>query len=72
MEVIIHISIIFFEIYLLIGFLFAVPLVIKGVEKVDTGAIGACWTFRLLIFPGVLAFWPVLLQKWLKARANGN
>ena len=55
-----------FLIYLAIGVLFAIPFVIRGVGKIDDGAVGAPWFFRLLIFPGAMAFWPYLLSKWIK------
>ena len=53
--------------YLAIGFLFAIPFIIRGIAKIDDGADGAPWFFRVLIFPGVMAFWPYLLRKWLKS-----
>jgi hypothetical protein len=56
-------------IYLGCGFLFAIPFVIKGVRTVDPGgASNAGWGFRLIIIPGVIVFWPLLLKKWIKAR----
>jgi hypothetical protein len=54
-------------IYLAIGFLFAIPFVIKGVNKVDEGAHGGSIGFRIIIIPGTMVFWPLLLKKWLKA-----
>lgn len=53
-------------IYLACGFLFATPFILKGVKKIDPHAVNGSWGFRLLIFPGVLAFWPLLLCRWLK------
>ena len=52
--------------YLAGGFLFAVPFVFIGVKKIDPHAAHGSWGFRLLIFPGTLAFWPLLLRRWLK------
>jgi TM2 domain-containing membrane protein YozV len=57
------------SVYLAIGLLFALPFVIKGVTKIDEGAAGSGWGFRLIIIPGVIVFWPVLLKKWIKAAA---
>lgn len=54
--------------YAAIGVLFALWFVTLGVGRVDHSAKGAPWTFRLLIFPGCTALWPVLLRKWMKAR----
>jgi membrane protein implicated in regulation of membrane protease activity len=53
-------------IYLAGGFLFAIPFVFIGVKKIDPHAALGSWGFRLLIFPGVAAFWPLLLCRWLK------
>lgn len=54
-------------IYLFAGFAFAIAFVTKGVQKVDEGAKGAGIGFRILIIPGTLVFWPLLLRKWLTA-----
>lgn len=51
--------------YAALGFLFAVVFVIRGVEKIDPAANGATVGFRLLIFFGSAAFWPLLLKRWL-------
>lgn len=56
------------EIYLVIGFLFAIPFVVKWVNQMDSGAVDARWVFRLFIFPGVAFLWPLLLRKWLQSR----
>ena len=52
--------------YLLMGLLFAIPFVIKGVTRIDEGASGSGWGFRLIIIPGTIVFWPFLLKKWMK------
>jgi hypothetical protein len=52
-------------VYLSLGFVFAVAFVTIGVERVDAQAHGSGWPFRLLIVPGVAAFWPLLLSRWL-------
>ena len=53
-------------IYLACGFLFAVPFVLFGVKKIDPHAAHGSWGFRLLIIPGTMAFWPLLLRRWMK------
>lgn len=53
-------------IYLACGFVFAVPFVLLGVNKIDPHAGHGSWGFRLLIIPGTTAFWPLLLRRWLK------
>ncbi len=50
--------------YLLAGFVFAILFLSKGIAKVDTAARGSGLGFRLIIFPGTVTLWPVLLKKW--------
>jgi hypothetical protein len=52
--------------YLACGFVFAVPFVLFGVKKIDPHAVHGSWGFRLLIIPGTMALWPLLLRRWLK------
>ncbi len=56
-----------FYAYAAAGFLFALAFVARGAQKVDRQAVGAGLAFRCLIFPGALAFWPLLLRRWLHA-----
>lgn len=53
-------------VYLGCGLMFALPFVLFGVKKIDPHAAHGSWGFRLLIFPGTLAFWPLLLRRWMK------
>ena len=53
------------EAYAVIGFLFAVAFVSVGAKRVDPQTIGSGVGFRLLLLPGVTAFWPLLLQRWI-------
>ena len=50
--------------YLLIGVLVALPFVFSGVKRVDPSAREGTLGFRLLIFPGSVALWPVVLRRW--------
>ena len=53
-------------VYLAGGLMFAVPFVLFGVKRIDPHAAQGSWGFRLLIIPGTMAFWPLLLRRWLK------
>ena len=50
--------------YATLGFVFAVPFVWIGVQRLDSEARGSGISFRLLILPGVAAFWPIFLNRW--------
>jgi hypothetical protein len=47
-----------------VGVMFAVPFVWLGVQRLDSEAQGSGIGFRLLILPGVTAFWPMFLYRW--------
>jgi hypothetical protein len=55
-------------IYLSLGLLFSIFFVSKGVNKLDEGAHGAGIGFRLVIIPGCMVFWPLLLKRWINHR----
>jgi hypothetical protein len=46
------------------GLLFAIPFVLVGVKHIDPHAAHGSWGFRLLILPGTIALWPLLLKRW--------
>jgi len=52
--------------YAAAGVLFALAFVTVGVQRVDPAAHGGTWGFRVLIFPGAAAFWPLLLARWVR------
>ena len=61
------------EVYLALGLLFSIPFVIKGVTVIDPdGAQGTKWTFRVIIIPGTIIFWPVLLKKWINTKRTNK
>jgi hypothetical protein len=63
--VVVNLILLIAGLYLAAGFVFAIPFVINGVTKIDEGAIGSKWGFRLIIIPGTIVFWPLLLKKWI-------
>lgn len=54
-------------VYLILGAVFALWFLIRLIHKIDEGAEGAPLSFKLIIFPGCVVFWPVLLKKYLAA-----
>lgn len=54
-------------VYALLGILAAVALHSRGLRVLDHATIGAALMFRVLITPGMIALWPVLVLKWCRA-----
>jgi hypothetical protein len=63
--VVVNLILLIVALYLAAGLVFAIPFVIKGVSRIDEGAIGSKWGFRVIIMPGTIIFWPLLLKKWM-------
>lgn len=55
--------------YAAFGLLFGAAFVWRGVGKIDANAREGSWGFRLAILPGVAALWPLMLRRWLSAKA---
>jgi len=58
------------ELYALVGAIFGLAFVTFGVQRIDSGAKGSGSGFRVLIFPGSVAFWPLLLRRWVGAQRD--
>jgi hypothetical protein len=56
--------------YALFGALFALAFVTFGVQRIDPGAKGSGVAFRLLIFSGSIALWPLLLKRWASGQVS--
>jgi hypothetical protein len=54
--------------YAACGLVFAAAFVTAGVGRLDAGARGTAWGFRLLIVPGTVALWPWLARQWASRR----
>jgi len=59
-----------FYAYTALGVAFALAFVTMGVKRIDSQAVGGSIGFRLLVFPGSVAFWPLLLRRWISG--NGE
>jgi hypothetical protein len=57
-------------VYAGLGSVFAVSFVWLRVQRLDSEAQGSGIGFRLLILPGVAAFWPMFLYRWRQAMAD--
>ncbi len=56
--------------YLVLGFLFSLVFILKWIHMVDEASHETSWNFKLMILPGCIVFWPVLLKKYLNAKSN--
>ena len=54
------------SIYLLVGLIFAPHFIIIGAGRIDPTVQQSTWGFRLIIMPGVIALWPLLLLRLLR------
>ena len=54
-----------FEAYALLGVVFAVLFLPRAIARVDPRTASAPKTLRLLILPGVVAFWPMFARRWI-------
>ena len=52
-------------VYAAAGVVFALAFKLLGISRIDNGAKGAGLGFRLLILPGLMALWPLMLIRWL-------
>lgn len=53
-------------VYALLGVIFAIFFLVRGVERVDSQTAGTGILFRLLLLPGATALWPLLLKKYAR------
>jgi hypothetical protein len=57
-------------VYVVSGVVFSFFFVYRGIEKIDEDVPGSSWGFRIIIIPGCVLLWPLLLSKWIKANRN--
>ena len=58
--------------YLALGGAFALVFLTTGLGRVDPVAAAGPLRFKLLIAPGIVAIWPVMLVMWLKGSARSG
>jgi hypothetical protein len=52
--------------YAAAGAVFAVLFLLKWVGRLDPVAAHATWGFRVLVFPGVILFWPLFAARLIR------
>jgi len=65
-EILVDIFLICLGLYLVIGLIFSLYFVFRGIVKLDEGVKDSPWHFRLLIWPGSVLLWSVLLLKIIR------
>ena len=68
MELAIKIFLGFLALYFLIGVLFGLYFVFAGATKIDPLMQDTKKKVRLLVFPGVIATWPLFIGKLFKSK----
>ena len=67
MEVIVNCILIAAAVYLSCGLIFSFFFISKGLKVIDPdGTHGSSAGFKIIIIPGVIVFWWLLLKKWMK------
>ncbi|QTN38711.1 hypothetical protein HZ996_05945 [Cryomorphaceae bacterium] len=64
--IVIEIFLDFLAAYAAIGFVFALFIVFFGASRLDAQLANSPKGVRVLLFPGILATWPVLLMRYIK------
>jgi len=70
MEIIITFYLTVLGIYFLIGFLFGLFFLFVGATKIDPLMANTKKKVRILLFPGVVATWPLLIGKLFNAKTK--
>ena len=55
------------EVYALVGVLVLLPFMLRGAGTVEPAARRATLGFRILMVPGIIALWPMMLLRWRQA-----
>lgn len=58
--------------WLAAGLLVGLPFLAFAVGRVVEGAAGSSLLFRLMMLPGAVLLWPVLLHRWFTAGRRGG
>lgn len=58
--------------YLGAGLVFAIFFAVRGVNGLEEAARRGTWGFRLVIVPGAMVLWPVLLMRMVRPAARAG
>ncbi len=60
------------SLYIAIGIIIALAMQARGLRHIDPATIGSGIFFRMLITPGLIALWPILLTKHVRGSGAGS
>jgi hypothetical protein len=60
-----------FALYAALGICIGIGFVVAGITRVLDGPASVTIPARLLILPGAIALWPIVLRRWLQAGRAG-
>ncbi len=72
MEIIINIFLGFLAIYALLGLLFGLYFIFIGATKIDPLLTDTKKGVRVLLFPGVMATWPLFIRKAFQSKTKNS
>jgi hypothetical protein len=72
MEIIAAVIVLTLLLYVICGVLFTIFFQVWGLKKIDEDVPGSTWGFRVIIIPGCIALWPVLMKKWFTSSKNNH
>lgn len=72
MITIINVFLGFLAVYALLGLLFGLYFLFIGATKIDTLLADSKKGVRLLLFPGVIATWPLFIKKAFKSKPTAS
>lgn len=52
--------------YVALGLIIGLAFVLRGVNRVDPVAGDSPFVFRVVILPGCVGLWPIVLWMWIK------
>ena len=58
--------------YAAAGAAFAVLFLWRWIGRFDPAAAHATWGFRVLVFPGIVIFWPLFASRLIRARTRAR
>lgn len=70
MITVINIFLTFLGIYFVIGILFGIYFIFKGAPKIDPIMLNTKKKVRILLFPGIVATWPFLIDRLFKSKTD--